>query len=181
MGKENRTFESTILPGRDGQNDWTFERLPATFPRLAERLGHQGALLSGGDQQMMSIGRALMTHPALIILDEATEGLAPLTVAEIWRVIGEIRRACIATLIVDRDDRLVLARSDKALVGAAEGPDGAGRACRASGRRPGPGRLPGGVRQTGGRWPARPAQHPQGCVAVSRQPLYAARDARRPS
>ena len=65
---------------------------------------------------MMSIGRALMTHPALIILDEATEGLAPLTVAEIWRVIGEIRCACIATLIVDRDDRLVLARSDKALV-----------------------------------------------------------------
>ena len=65
---------------------------------------------------MLSIGRALMTHPELMILDEATEGLAPLIVAEIWRVIGDIRRSGIATLIVDRDYRRVLARCDKALV-----------------------------------------------------------------
>jgi branched-chain amino acid transport system ATP-binding protein len=65
---------------------------------------------------MLSIGRALMTHPELIILDEATEGLAPLIVAEIWRVIGEIRSAGIATLIVDRDYHKVLARADRALV-----------------------------------------------------------------
>ena len=65
---------------------------------------------------MLSIGRALMTHPALIVLDEATEGLAPLIVAEIWRVIGEIRASGIATLIVDRDYRKVLARADHALV-----------------------------------------------------------------
>jgi branched-chain amino acid transport system ATP-binding protein len=65
---------------------------------------------------MVSIGRALMTHPELIVLDEATEGLAPLVVAEIWRVIGEIRAAGIATLIVDRDYRKVLAHSDQALV-----------------------------------------------------------------
>jgi branched-chain amino acid transport system ATP-binding protein len=87
-----------------------------TFPRLQERLGNLGAQLSGGEQQMLSIGRALMTHPELIILDEATEGLAPLIVAEIWRVIGEIRASGIATLIVDRDYRKVLAQSDRALV-----------------------------------------------------------------
>ena len=102
--------------GRDGRGDWTIERVLATFPRLAERIGHLGGQLSGGEQQMLSIGRALMTHPELIILDEATEGLAPLIVTEIWRVIGEIRGSGIATLIVDRDYRKVLARSDRALV-----------------------------------------------------------------
>jgi branched-chain amino acid transport system ATP-binding protein len=86
-------------PGRSGRCDWSFERVMETFP-----------------QQMLSIGRALMTHPELIILDEATEGLAPLIVAEIWRVIGEIRKSGIATLIVDRDYRKVLAHSDVALV-----------------------------------------------------------------
>ena len=65
---------------------------------------------------MLSIGRALMTQPELIILDEATEGLAPLIVAEIWRVIGEIRATGIATLIVDRDYRKVLAHTDRAVV-----------------------------------------------------------------
>jgi branched-chain amino acid transport system ATP-binding protein len=102
--------------GRDGRNDWTYERVLDTFPRLQERLTNLGAQLSGGEQQMLSIGRALMTHPELIILDEATEGLAPLIVAEIWRVIGDIRRSGIATLIVDRDYRKVLAQSDRALV-----------------------------------------------------------------
>ena len=103
-------------PGRDGRRDWSFDRVMATFPRLSERLSHLGAQLSGGEQQMLSIGRALMTHPDLIILDEATEGLAPLIVTEIWRVIGEIRRGGIATLIVDRDYRKVLAHADVALV-----------------------------------------------------------------
>jgi len=102
--------------GRQGRADWSFERVMKTFPRLHERLGHLGAQLSGGEQQMLSIGRALMTNPELIILDEATEGLAPLIVAEIWRVIGEIRASGIATLIVDRDWRKVLARSDRAVV-----------------------------------------------------------------
>jgi branched-chain amino acid transport system ATP-binding protein len=102
--------------GRDGREDWSFERVLATFPRLSERLSNLGNQLSGGEQQMLSIGRALMTHPDLLILDEATEGLAPLIVAEIWRVIGDIRASGIATLIVDRDYRKVLARSDRALV-----------------------------------------------------------------
>jgi branched-chain amino acid transport system ATP-binding protein len=102
--------------GRDGRRDWSYERVLDTFPRLKERLGNLGAQLSGGEQQMLSIGRALMTHPELMILDEATEGLAPLIVADIWRVIGEIRASGIATLIVDRDYRKVLSRADRALV-----------------------------------------------------------------
>jgi len=102
--------------GRDGRNDWSYEHVLATFPRLKERLSNLGAQLSGGEQQMLSIGRALMTHPELIILDEATEGLAPLIVAEIWRVIGEIRASGIATLIVDRDYRKVTDHSDRLIV-----------------------------------------------------------------
>jgi branched-chain amino acid transport system ATP-binding protein len=102
--------------GRDGRNDWPYDRVMQTFPRLQERVGNLGAQLSGGEQQMLSIGRALMTHPELLILDEATEGLAPLIVAEIWRVIADIRASGIATLIVDRDYRKVLAQSDRALV-----------------------------------------------------------------
>jgi branched-chain amino acid transport system ATP-binding protein len=103
-------------PAAAGGRGWTFDRVMATFPRLAERLGNLGSQLSGGEQQMLSIGRALMTQPELIILDEATEGLAPMIVAEIWRVIGEIRQDGIATLIVDRDFRKVLAQSEQALV-----------------------------------------------------------------
>ena len=102
--------------GRDGRHDWTYERVMQTFPRLQERVGNLGGQLSGGEQQMLSIGRALMTHPELVILDEATEGLAPLIVAEIWRVIGQIRASGIATLIVDRDYRKVLAHSDRGIV-----------------------------------------------------------------
>jgi branched-chain amino acid transport system ATP-binding protein len=106
----------TARPGIDGQRPWTFDRVLATFPRLAERLSHGGQQLSGGEQQMLSIGRALMTNPTLLILDEATEGLAPLIVAEIWRVIGEIRSTGISTLIVDRNVRAVLAHTDLAVL-----------------------------------------------------------------
>jgi branched-chain amino acid transport system ATP-binding protein len=102
--------------GRDDRNDWTLERVLHTFPRLAERLDNLGSQLSGGEQQMLSIGRALMTHPDLIILDEATEGLAPLIVAEIWRVIDDIKASGMAVLIVDRDWHKVLSRSNRALV-----------------------------------------------------------------
>jgi len=103
-------------PGRDGRRDWTLPRVLQTFPRLAERLNHLGGQLSGGEQQMLSIGRVLMTHPDVVILDEATEGLAPLIVAEIWRVIARIREAGIATLIVDRDYRKVAAHADTLVV-----------------------------------------------------------------
>jgi branched-chain amino acid transport system ATP-binding protein len=103
-------------PARGGPAGWDYARVLDTFPRLGERLGNLGAQLSGGEQQMLSIGRALLTQPQLMILDEATEGLAPLIVEEIWRVIATIRASGIATLIVDRDWRRVLAHADHALV-----------------------------------------------------------------
>jgi branched-chain amino acid transport system ATP-binding protein len=106
----------TARAGVDGKKAWTYERVLATFPRLTERLSHGGQQLSGGEQQMLSIGRALMTNPTLLILDEATEGLAPLIVADIWRVIDEIRATGISTLIVDRNYRAVLANTDLAVV-----------------------------------------------------------------
>jgi branched-chain amino acid transport system ATP-binding protein len=102
--------------GLDGAREWTLERVLHTFPRLTERMNHGGQQLSGGEQQMLAIGRALMTNPRLLILDEATEGLAPLIVAEIWRVVGEIRATGISTLIVDRNYRAVLAHTDRAVV-----------------------------------------------------------------
>jgi branched-chain amino acid transport system ATP-binding protein len=103
-------------PVQAGTKGWTLDRVLGTFPRLADRINHLGSQLSGGEQQMLSIGRALMTQPDLMILDEATEGLAPLIVAEIWKVISTIREGGIATLIVDRDYRKVLAQSDRAIV-----------------------------------------------------------------
>jgi branched-chain amino acid transport system ATP-binding protein len=98
-------------PGADGRNDWTFERVMTTFPRLAERLNHGGAQLSGGEQQMLTIGRALMTHPDLLILDEATEGLAPLIAREIWSIVRRI-----TTVIVDKNFSAVSAISDRVVV-----------------------------------------------------------------
>lgn len=112
--KENLMMSARA--GIKGEKDWTYERVLETFPRLKERLSNGGDQLSGGEQQMVSIGRALMTNPRLLILDEATEGLAPLVVAEIWRVIAEIRKTGISTLIVDRDYKKVLAHTDRAAV-----------------------------------------------------------------
>ncbi|MDE1946979.1 MAG: ABC transporter ATP-binding protein [Burkholderiales bacterium] len=103
-------------PGLEGRADWTFERVLELFPRLAERLNHGGQQLSGGEQQMLAIGRALMTNPRLLVLDEATEGLAPLVVAEIWRVIALVRASGLSTLLVDRNVREVLANTDRAIV-----------------------------------------------------------------
>ena len=111
--------ENLLVAGRrgvSGRDDWPLERILATFPRLRERLDHGGQQLSGGEQQMLAIGRALSTNPDLLILDEATEGLAPLIVREIWRIIGDIRGTGIASLIVDRNFRTVLANTDRAII-----------------------------------------------------------------
>ncbi|SRR5581483_511761 len=103
-------------PSVDGKRHWTLERILATFPRLAERLHHGGAQLSGGEQQMLTIGRALMTNPDLLILDEATEGLAPLIAVEIWRIIRQIRESGIATVIVDKNHSAVTAITDRNVI-----------------------------------------------------------------
>jgi branched-chain amino acid transport system ATP-binding protein len=103
-------------PGCDGRRDWTLERVLDLFPRLAERLSHGGAQLSGGEQQMLTIGRALLTNPDLLILDEATEGLAPLVTREIWRVIGLIRDSGIAAIVVDKNFAHVTAIADRSVV-----------------------------------------------------------------
>jgi branched-chain amino acid transport system ATP-binding protein len=102
--------------GVDGRRDWTEARVLATFPRLAQRLGHGGAQLSGGEQQMLTIGRALMTNPRLLILDEATEGLAPLIAEEIWSIVRTIKAAGIAAVIVDKNYRAVTAIADRAVI-----------------------------------------------------------------
>jgi branched-chain amino acid transport system ATP-binding protein len=81
---------------------WTLDRVLALFPRLAERAGNMGNQLSGGEQQMLAIGRALMTNPHLLILDEATEGLAPLIREEIWRCLDTLRGQGQAILVIDK-------------------------------------------------------------------------------
>ena len=103
-------------PGRDGRRGWTLERIFALFPRLAERRRNGGHQLSGGEQQMLAIGRALMTNPDLILIDEATEGLAPMVAQEIWRTIAVIRREGVATILVDKDFRALSRVADRAVV-----------------------------------------------------------------
>lgn len=93
--------ENLIATARPGL--WTLARVLALFPRLAERLGHLGTQLSGGEQQMLAIGRALMTNPALLILDEATEGLAPVIRDEIWATIRALKGEGLSLLIVDKN------------------------------------------------------------------------------
>ena len=82
---------------------WNLERVCDLFPRLAERLSSMGNLLSGGEQQMLAIGRALMTNPRLLILDEATEGLAPLIRAEIWQCLTRLKAAGQSILVIDKN------------------------------------------------------------------------------
>ncbi len=101
-------------PGADGAAPWPEERVLALFPRLAQRSGNRGDQLSGGEQQMLAIGRALMTSPRLLILDEATEGLAPLVRDEIWRTIRTVREAGVATVVVDKTVSAVLSLVDRA-------------------------------------------------------------------
>lgn len=103
-------------PGTRGQCDWTYERVLETFPRLQERLGHGGQQLSGGEQQMLTIGRALMTNPDVLILDEATEGLAPLVAREIWRICALIRESGISSIIVDKNWKQVTQITDRNLI-----------------------------------------------------------------
>jgi len=95
---------------------WTQERVLHLFPRLAQRLTHRGNQLSGGEQQMLAIGRALLTNPRLLILDEATEGLAPIIRDEIWKIVRLIRDTGIATLIVDKTVASVTEIADRIVI-----------------------------------------------------------------
>jgi branched-chain amino acid transport system ATP-binding protein len=96
----------------DGE-PWTLEAVCALFPQLAARLGSMGSQLSGGEQQMLAIGRALMTNPRLLVLDEATEGLAPLVRAEIWRCLERVKRRGLAIMLVDKNVRALTRIADR--------------------------------------------------------------------
>jgi len=111
--------ENLVMAARAGsrdQKDWTYERVLDTFPRLRERLNHGGQQLSGGEQQMLTIGRALMTNPDVLILDEATEGLAPLIAREIWRICDVIRASGISSVIVDKNWKHVTRITDRNVI-----------------------------------------------------------------
>ena len=103
-------------PSPTGQNRWTPQRAFALFPRLQARRGHMGNQLSGGEQQMLAIARALVTNPALLILDEATEGLAPLVREEIWNVLAELRNAGHAMIVIDKYVERMTQLADRAVV-----------------------------------------------------------------
>lgn len=102
--------------GLDGTSTWTLPRVLELFPRLAQRLDNRGNQLSGGEQQMLAISRALVTNPRVLILDEATEGLAPLIRDEIWKTIRLVRDTGIASLIVDKAIAEVGAVADRIVV-----------------------------------------------------------------
>ena len=109
-------LQMAARPGTQGQRDWTYERVLETFPRLKERLGHGGQQLSGGEQQMLTIGRALMTNPDVLILDEATEGLAPLIARDIWRICSLIKESGISSIIVDKNWKHVTQITDRNII-----------------------------------------------------------------
>ena len=99
--RENILMAAIRRPGR--KDPWSFERVLDFFPRLAERLTNGGAQLSGGEQQMLAIARALMTNPDLLILDEATEGLAPLIRKQIWERLDELKKTGLAMIVIDKE------------------------------------------------------------------------------
>jgi len=103
-------------PGLDGRRGWTLERVFELFPRLHQRRRNGGGQLSGGEQQMLTIGRALMTNPDLLLIDEATEGLAPMVARDIWRTIDLVRQDGIATVLVDKGFRSLSTIASRALV-----------------------------------------------------------------
>jgi branched-chain amino acid transport system ATP-binding protein len=107
---------ATARAPRDGRNAWTVDRVHRLFPRLAERAAQKAATLSGGEQQMLAIGRALMTNPRLLILDEATEGLAPMIRREIWACLDEVKASGVAVLIVDKNLAELARLADAAVV-----------------------------------------------------------------
>jgi branched-chain amino acid transport system ATP-binding protein len=101
---------ATAVPQSGG---WTLERVYDLFPRLAERANSMGNQLSGGEQQMLAVGRALMTNPKLIILDEATEGLAPLIRQEIWKCLARLKESGLTVLVIDKNVGALMRVADR--------------------------------------------------------------------
>ena len=106
--------ENLVATARAGE--WTLDKIYALFPRLHERRRHAGRQLSGGEQQMLAIGRALMTNPRLLILDEATEGLAPLVRAEIWACLARLKAGGMAILLIDGTLTAMLRLADRLVI-----------------------------------------------------------------
>jgi branched-chain amino acid transport system ATP-binding protein len=109
----NLTVRENLLATARRRGPWTLERVFALFPQLRERQSNYGNQLSGGEQQMLAIGRALMTNPRLLILDEATEGLAPLIRQEIYRSIAELKAEGLSLLLIDKDIRALARVADR--------------------------------------------------------------------
>jgi branched-chain amino acid transport system ATP-binding protein len=111
--------ENLVMAGRPGAGNreaWTLDRVLAFFPRLAERLTNGGNQLSGGEQQMLAIGRALMTNPDLLILDEATEGLAPLIRQQIWKALDVLKATGLAMIVIDKEIEALADFADRHVV-----------------------------------------------------------------
>jgi branched-chain amino acid transport system ATP-binding protein len=104
---------ATAANRRGAATPWTLSRIGALFPRLAERMDAMGNQLSGGEQQMLAVGRALMTNPRLIILDEATEGLAPLIRAEIWQCLTRLKAEGQSILVIDKNVESLIRIADR--------------------------------------------------------------------
>jgi branched-chain amino acid transport system ATP-binding protein len=109
----NLTVRENLVATAKRGGPWTLERVFALFPQLRERQSNYGNQLSGGEQQMLAIGRALLTNPRLLILDEATEGLAPLIRNEIWKVLRKLKRGGQSILIVDKNLKVLARLADR--------------------------------------------------------------------
>jgi len=112
----NLTVRENLVATATGQGEWTLERVHELFPRLAERATSMGNQLSGGEQQMLAIGRALMTNPKLLILDEATEGLAPLIRRDIWNCLARLKATGLSILVIDKNVGALMRVADRHVI-----------------------------------------------------------------
>ena len=112
----NLTVRGNLVATAAGEGEWTLARVHELFPRLAERETSMGNQLSGGEQQMLAIGRALMTNPKLLILDEATEGLAPLIRRDIWNCLARLKATGLSILVIDKNVGALMRVADRHVI-----------------------------------------------------------------